>query len=159
MYRIYLIIQTDCHEWTSTSMPTKRVDINNRIIEGIKDQCSHTQVKDDIIMINNSTFQCPSHPKKTVVYSTHLHGNDLTNTSILVSCLDKWIEKTQTIAVNEADLEINKECTSVINDDNSGLDCATTSHITIGEGFAVGLGIISAFLIAIIIVLVGGILW
>jgi hypothetical protein len=154
-YRIYLTIQSDCHQWTLTSnMPNKLSDVTGHIIQGIKDQCSQIQVKDDIITNNERAFKCPTYPKETVVYSAQIHGNELTNTSILVSCLDKWIQKTKIIVVNEVDLEINKECTSVVNDVNSSLECGQNPTKTPGigrdEGLAIGLGTLSGILLIII---------
>jgi hypothetical protein len=109
-------------------MPSKLSDVTGHIIQGIKDQCSQIQVKDDIITNNECAFKCPAYPKETVVYSAQIHGNELTNTSILVSCLDKWIQKTQVIVVNEVDLKINKECTSIVNDVKSSLECQTKNQ-------------------------------
>ena len=144
-------------------MPKKYSDINDCIIQGIKDQCSQIQVRDDIIddKTNNHAFKCAKNSREIVVYNAQLHDNGLTNTSILVSCLDKWIhdQKTQHIVMNNVQYEIDKECTNVVDDSNSELDCATTPSVTLAEGFAIGFGIISAILIAIIAVLIGGILW
>ena len=137
-------------------MPNKLADVTGRIIQGIKDQCKQIQVKDDIITNNEHAFECPTYPKKTVVYSAQIRGNELTNTSILVSCLDKWIQlqETRDIVINGVDHNINKECTSVVNDVNSSLDCETKKpSITLAAGFAIALGII-LFLVIII-----GTLW
>lgn len=162
IYRIYLSIQSDCHQWTSTSnMPNKLADITNRIIQGIKDQCNQIQVKDDIITNNEHAFECPTYPKETVVYSAQIRGNELTNTSVLVSCLDKWIQETKVIVVNEVDLEINKGCTNVVNDINSLLDCQNPtkkSSITLAAGFAIALGIL-VFAIIIVVIISIGIVW
>ena len=155
VYRIYLSIQSDCHQWTSTTnMFKKRSDVTGHIIQGIKNQCSQIQVKDDIITNNDHAFKCPTDPKETVVYSAQIRGNELTNTSILVSCLDKWIQKTQVIVVNEVDLEINKECTSVVDDVNSSLDCGQKptkqSGISRDKAMAIGFGIATSVLIILV---------
>jgi hypothetical protein len=140
-------------------MPNKLTDVTGHIIQGIKDQCSQIQVKDDIITNNEHAFECPTqYPEETVVYSAQLRGNELTNTSILVSCLDKWIEKTQAIVVNEVDLKINKECTSVVNDVYSSLDCGQKptkkSGMTGDKRMAIGFGVSTAFLVIIIVIFV-----
>jgi hypothetical protein len=146
-------------------MPSKLSDVTGHIIQGIKDQCNQIQVKDDNIINNERAFECPTYPEKTVVYNAHLHGNELTNTSILVSCLDKWIQNTRDIVVNEVDLEINKECTSVINNVNSSLDCGSgpnptkESNISHGKGLAIGLGTLSAILVVIMVIFCIGIVW
>jgi hypothetical protein len=138
-------------------MPNKRADVTDRIIQGIKDQCNQIQVMDDIITNKEHAFKCPKYPDQTVVYNAQLRGNELTNTSILVACLDKWIEKTHDIVVNEVGLEINKECTSVVNDVKSSLECQTKkSGITLDTGFAIALGILLS--IVIVICIMGG-LW
>ena len=158
VYRIYLNIQSDCHQWTSTSnMPNKRADITSHIIQGIKDQCNQIQVKDDVIRNDEHAFECPTHPKETVVYNAQVYGNELTNTSILVSCLDKWIKKTQVIVVYEVDLEINKECTSVVDDVNSSLDCGQKPvptkkpNMSRDKRIAIGVGVSSIFLFFLLI--------
>ena len=136
-------------------MPNKCDDIIDHIIQGIKDQCNHIQVKDDVITNKDRAFECPMYPDETVVYSAQLRGNELTNTSILVSCLDKWIKKTQRIVVNEVGLEINKGCTSIVDYKNSSLDCQTKkSGVTRDQGLAIGFGIISFLLVIVIIILV-----
>ncbi len=142
-------------------MPDKLSDITNRIIQGIKDECSQIQVKDDIITNNEHAFECPTHyPEETVVYSAQIRGNELTNTSILVTCLDKWIKKTQAIVVNEVDLKINKECTSVVNDVKSSLECQTKkSGISLDTGVAIALGILLFIAIVIICIMGGRIVW
>ena len=84
VHRIYLNVQSDCHQWTSTTnMPNKLADVTSGIIQGIKDQCSQIQVKDDVIENNERAFECPTYPEETVVYSAQIRGNELTNTSIL----------------------------------------------------------------------------
>ena len=142
-------------------MPNKRTDVTNHIIQGIKDQCNQIQVNDGIILYNKHAFQCPTYPKETVVYSAQIHGNKLTNTSILVSCLDKWIQlnKTRGIVVYEFELKINKECTKVVDDINSSLDCQKPIEYTEKtgksydfKGMTIGFG--SSLLITIIIIII-----
>jgi hypothetical protein len=94
------------------------------------------------------------------VYSAQLRGNELANTSVLVTCLDKWIEKTQVIVVNEVDLKINKECTSVVNDVKSSLECQTKkSNSTLAAGFAISIALGILLFIAIVIICIMGGLW
>ena len=141
-------------------MPNKLADVTSRIIQGIKDQCNQIQVKDDIITNNEHAFECPTYPKETVVYSAQIHGNELTNTSILVSCLDKWIQlqETRDIVINGVDHNINKECTSVVNDANSSLDCETKkSGLTRFQTLAIVFG--SLFGLAIVIICIMGTVW
>jgi hypothetical protein len=162
VYRIYLTIQTECHQWTQTSnMPNKRADVIGHIIQGIKDECNQIQVKDDIITNKEHAFKCPAYPKETVVFSAQLRGNEMSNTSILVSCLRKWIQKTQGIVVNEVDLEINKECTSVADDVNSSLDCGQQPNPPDTKGMAIGFGTLSAVLVitSIISTIIIVVLW
>jgi hypothetical protein len=139
-------------------MPSKLSDITGHIIQGIKDECNQIQVKDDIITSNERAFKCPAYPEETVVYSAQIHGNELTNTSILVSCLDEWIQKTKVIVVNEVDLEINKECTSVVNDVNSSLDCGQNPpNIGRDEVLAIVFGNLTLVLVMTIMIM--GIVW
>jgi hypothetical protein len=163
VYQIYLHIQGDCRNWIKDEMPKKYKDINTHIILGIKEQCSQIKVEDGIIMTDDliHAFKCAKHSRETVVYKAQLLGNDLTNTSILVFCLDKWIhdDKTQNIVMNNVEIEIDKKCTGVVDDSNSAPDCANTP-LPEGDVLAIVFGTICAFLIVIIAVLVGGgILW
>ena len=66
---------------TPGTKTTRRNDISNQLIQGIKEECSEIQVNDEVIIVNNdhdhALFECPSrNPTKsvTVVYSTRLHG-------------------------------------------------------------------------------------
>ena len=135
-------------------MPNKLADVTNGIIQGINDQCNQIQVKKDTITNNEHAFKCLTYPKEIVVYSAQIHGNELINTSILVSCLKKWIQKTQVIVVNEVDLEIHKDCTKVVNDVNSSLDCAAIKKpsITNDEWIAIGVGVSAAVLFILLII-------
>ena len=143
-------------------MPSKLADVTSHIIQGIQDQTECNQIQDtnDIIRNDEHAFKCPTYPKETVVYTAQIHGNNLTNTSILVSCLNKWIQlnKTRGIVVNEVDLEINKQCTKVVNDVNSSLDCGQKPNkklgITRDKYIAIGFGILSAILAIIIFIII-----
>ena len=139
-------------------MPNKLADVNRHIIRGIQDQCKQIQVKNDIITNDEHAFKCPTYPKETVVYTAQIRGNELMNTSILVSCLDKWIQlkETRGIVVNEVDLEINKECTSVVDDVNSSLDCGqkpTTESSIPFKRLVIAFGTLSAVLIVTILII------
>jgi hypothetical protein len=132
-------------------------DVTNHIIQGIKHQCSQIQVKDDIITNDEHAFECPTYPRKSIVYSAQLRGNELTNTSVLVTCLDDWIQLQETpeIVVGGVGFKINKECTSVVNDVNSSLDCQTKQSLTLAEIFDIVLGILLVAAIIVIICIVG----
>ena len=152
MYRIYLFIGTDCHQWTSAN--AENSDINIHIIRGINDECK-IQAKSDVIPNNDGAFGCPKHyPKDTVVYSAQLLGNEETNTSILVSCLDKWIKTLKRITNKDVRILINHDCTGVTNDPNSDLDCEapTTNHSTaLAKGFIAALVFVFLLLICAVI--------
>ena len=147
---------------TPETMTTRRNDINNQLIQGIKEECSEIQVNNEVIIVYNDhpLFECPSrNPTKsaTVVYSTQLHGNELANTSILVTCLDKWIKKSKYIVIDESDVSINDNCSGVVNDYSSDFDCGTISHnllphvYSVLKEFITGLSkVLCIFLIVII---------
>ena len=85
----------------------------------------------------------------------------------MVSCLDKWIQKTQGIVVNEVNLEINKECTNVVDDVNSSLDCGQKppapkkSGMSRDERIAIGVGVSAAILLilAVVIICIVCVIW
>lgn len=140
------------------TMTARRNDINNQLIQGIKNECSEIQIKDDIIMDNDQAFGCPSkNPKNAVVYSTQLHDNEMTNTSILVSCLDKWIKKSKYIVIDEFDVLINNHCSGVVNDYKSDFECGAPkainhSHLPhpVSEEFITGLIRILCILLTVV---------
>ena len=142
------------------TMTARRNDINNQLIQGIKDECSEIQVKDDIIMNSDQAFGCPSKnpTKNVVVYSTRLYGNELANTSILVSCLDKWIKKSKYIVIDEFGVLINNHCSGVVNDYKSDFECEAPkainhSHLPhpVSEEFITGLIRILVYILLIVV--------
>ena len=55
---------------------------------------------------------CPQNTKNSVIYDVHFHANMTTVT--LASCLNQWINVTNSITMNGVDYGINKQCTGVL---------------------------------------------
>ena len=154
-YRIYLHIENhECQKWTEQNTKIKEDDIRKQITNGIN-KCSSKHIKITKDIFNKSAFRCPKNPKSVVVYDAraYVYGNDQINTSILVNCLDEWIAAQKTITANDVELEINKDCTKVVNDNNNDYECAAakTSNDRI---LVIAFGVISLVLLIIILVLV-----
>lgn len=137
-------------------MNAREKDIKNKLIQGIKDECSEIQVKNDTTLIieNNRAFGCPKNPENTIVYSAQLHGDEHVNTSRLVYCLDNWIKRSKFIVITDFDFSINHNCSGVVNDEDSDFECATGNQLTSKDKLAIGLGIACFILIAAVIVLI-----
>ena len=120
-------------------MKQRLTDINNRISGGITDKCS--QIVDVSITNNNHAFKCPNSPKNMVVYNAQLQRTDQVNTSMLVSCLDKWIATKRIIIVSGVELSIDHDCTKVVNDNNRDYECAASGNqLTRSDKLAIGFG-------------------
>lgn len=153
IYRIYLKITSKCSDWTESSIKDKVSDINNQILRGIRKVCENIQVPDEIITNDDHAYKCPKHLPNNVMYEAHIQGTSQTNTTTLVSCLDKWLEQVKVIQVNLVELSINKECTSVVNKQNTP-DCSHGGvSLSLGDGFAIGFGISTFVLIVIIMIM------
>ena len=123
VYRIYLNNIPNCYQWTETSsIKDKKKDINDRIFDGIRKQCSQTQLLSSPIIIGENGdhgaggYKCPENHniKNSVMYDARLHETSQANTTLLVSCLDQWIQESKVFEVNGVELGINKECTGVL---------------------------------------------
>ena len=158
VYRIYLQIKLECREWTdqnTNTMKQRLTDINSQVSGGITAKCS--QIVDVSITNNNHAFKCPNSPKNMVVYNAQLQCTDQANTSILVSCLDKWIATKGSIIVSGVELSIDHDCTKVVNDNNHDYECAASgNHLTRSDKLAIGFGSTSFALgVALIFAVIG----
>ena len=132
MYRIYLNGIEDCHQWRDRSITEKVSSTGDQIIHGILSQAQCDWIPNFIALNGKQAyFSCPKNKKikDSVIYNFHLLGSPMANTTLLVSCLDQWIQDSIIILVHGANLQIIKECSGVLNNGIS-TECSYGLHGT-----------------------------
>lgn len=162
MYRIYLEDIENCHQWIDTPNIKEKVnDIENQIVHGIQTQCSQIPASLSIDG-NHQAYGCPENHniQNSIIYDAHLQGTSRPweNTTVLVSCLDRWIHESATIEVNGVELRINKECTGLLDKGiQDPTECSYDAKLTWTASLSIGFGIIIVLLLVIVIIIIIGI--
>ena len=158
MYRIYLEDIENCHQWIDTPNIKEKVnDIENQIVHGIRTQCN--QILAYWSTDGNYLHASENHNiQNSIIYDAHLRGMPQDNTTVLVSCLDRWIHESATIEVNGVELRINKECTGLLDKGiQDPTECSYDAKLTWTASLSIGFGIIIVLLLVIVIIIIIGI--
>ena len=157
VYQIYLTSNIqNCDEWVNDDISIKVSDLRKAIIDGLKKECSQfhevtsTALEDMFNKNELHAYMCPPNTQNSVIYDAHFQEIKQVNTTILVSCLNQWINVTNSIIVDGVDYTINKQCTGVL--DHATLSKCSFQQLNIESWLAIVFGGTTGLLLLIMCV-------